>query len=178
MSRPSNAETRAVLRSRVVELARPQRDDADDAQAAEVLAFTLGQERYALEIRHVKEVIPLRELTSIPCTPPFVTGVVKVRGRISAVIDIRKFFALPDRGITDMHYIILIQSADLALGLLVDGIVGIERLTAEKVQTSLPTFSGIRADFLKGMTADHTAILDLNRILVDPRILVHEEVRN
>jgi purine-binding chemotaxis protein CheW len=40
----------------------------------------------------------------------------------------------------------------------------------------LPTLTGIRADYLKGVTAERLIVLDLARILADPRIIVHEEI--
>ena len=40
----------------------------------------------------VREVYPLKDYTPLPCTPPFVLGLVNVRGQIISVIDIKKFF--------------------------------------------------------------------------------------
>ncbi len=48
----------------------------------------------------------------------------------------------------------------------------------ETLQTSLPTLTGIRADYLKGVTADRLVVLDLARILADPKIIVHEDVES
>ena len=46
------------------------------------------------------------------------------------------------------------------------------------LQPSLPTLTGIRADYLKGVTAERLVVLDLARILADPKIIVHEEVES
>ena len=83
----------------------------------EVLEFRLSQESYALETSYVSEVYPLKDLTPLPGTPPFMLGVVNVRGRITPVIDIKRFFELPDIGLTDLHRIILVKGNDLELGL-------------------------------------------------------------
>ena len=134
------------------------------------------RERHALENRHVREVYPLKNLTPVPCTPSFVLGIVNVRGRITPVIDIKKFFDLPDQGLTDLHRIILVRGDGIELGLLADVIVGVRTLPVDRLQASLPTLTGIRADYLKGVTADRLVVLDLDRILADPKIIVHEEV--
>ena len=81
----------------------------------ELLEFRLASERYAVESRLVQEVHPLRDLTPLPCTPPFVLGIVNVRGRILPVLDLKKFFDLPERGLTDLHRIILVRGNDLEL---------------------------------------------------------------
>ena len=93
---------------------------------------------------------PLRDLTPLPCTPPFVLGIVNVRGRILPVLDLKKFFDLPEQGLTDLHRIILVSGNDLELGLLADVIVGVRSVPADSLQPSLPTLTGIRADYLKG----------------------------
>jgi len=142
----------------------------------ELLEFRLGLERYALETRHVQDVHPLRELTPLPCTPPFVLGIVNVRGRILPVLDLKKFFDLPEQGLTDLHRVILVRGNGLELGLLADVIVGVRSVAADDLQPSLPTLSGIRADYLKGVSVERLVVLDLDRILSDPKIIVHEEV--
>jgi purine-binding chemotaxis protein CheW len=105
-----------------------------------------------------------------------VHGIVNVRGRIVPVIDIKKFFDLPDKGLTDLHRIVLVRGGDLELGLLVDVIVGMRTVPVDGLQASLPTLTGIRADYLRGVTGDRLVVLDLYRILSDPKIVVDEEV--
>jgi purine-binding chemotaxis protein CheW len=174
--KPEIDDAKQILRVRAKVLARTP-DRAQTAQASlEVLEFRLAHERYALENRYVAEVCPLKELTPLPCTPPFVLGIVNVRGRILPVLDLKKFFDLPEKGLTDSHRIILVRGNDLELGLLADVIVDVRSIPADSLQPSLPTLSGIRGDYLKGVTAERLVVLDLSRILADPKIIVNEEV--
>jgi purine-binding chemotaxis protein CheW len=173
---PPNAEADRILRARAQALARPPRRAPAAGTMLELLEFSLASERYALETRHVQEVQPLRELTPLPCTPPFVLGIVNVRGRILPVLDLKRFFELPERGLTDLHRIILVRGNELELGLLADVIVGVRNIAADSLQPSLPTLTGIRADYLKGVSEDRLVVLDLERILSDPKIIIHEEV--
>jgi purine-binding chemotaxis protein CheW len=142
----------------------------------ELLEFHLAQERYALESRWVREVLIFKELTPLPGCPAFVLGIVNVRGRILPVLDIKRFFDLPEKGLTDLHRIILVSGNDLELGLLADSIVGVRSVPMADLQSTLPTLTGVRSDYLKGVTADRLVVLDLGRILADPKIIVHEEV--
>jgi purine-binding chemotaxis protein CheW len=171
----ADAEADRILRARARTLAQPP-TLAAPTRMLELLEFRLASERYALETRHVQNVHPLRELTPLPCTPPFVLGIVNVRGRILPVLDLKKFFELPEQGLTDLHRIILVQGNDLELGLLADVIVGVRSVAADSLQPSLPTLTGIRADYLKGIGEEGLVVLDLGRILADPKIIVHEEV--
>jgi purine-binding chemotaxis protein CheW len=172
----SNAEYQRILRERAQALARVPPDAVSLVTTLELLEFRLASERYALEARHVHEVHPLRELTPLPCTPEFVLGIVNVRGRILPVLDLKKFFQLPDQGLTDLHRIIHLRGNDLEMGLLADVIVGVRRIPLDRVQPSLPTLTGIRAEYLKGVSDERLVILDIDRLLSDPKIIVHEEV--
>jgi len=173
----TNTEAERILRARAKALAIPTQSMPAGAML-ELLEFRLASERYALETRHVRDVHPLRELTPLPCTPPFVLGIVNVRGRILPVLDLKKFFDLPERGLTDLHRIILVQGNDLEFGLLADVIVGVRSVAADSLQPSLPTLTGIRAEYLKGIGEDRLVVLDVERILADPKIIVHQEVEN
>ena len=168
-------DTERILRERAQTLARVPPPPAADT-ILELLEFGLASERYAIERRYVQEVHPLRELTPLPCTPPFILGIVNVRGRIVPVLDLKKFFELPERGLTDLHRTIIVRGHDLEIGLLADVIIGISGIPAESLQPSLPTLTGIRADYLKGVTDARLVVLAVDRILSDPRIIVHEEV--
>jgi purine-binding chemotaxis protein CheW len=111
-----------------------------------------------------------------PCTPSFVVGMVNVRGRILPVFDLKKVFDLPDKGLTDLHRIILVRGNDLELGLLADVIVGVRSIPVDRLQASPATFTGINNYYLKAVTAEQLVVLDLERILLDPKIIVNDEV--
>ena len=172
----ADSETDRILRGRAQALARPPSPPPAPSTMLELLEFRLASERYALETRHVQDVHSLRDLTPLPCTPPFVLGIVNLRGRILPVLDLKKFFDLPEQGLTDLHRIILVRGNDLEFGLLADVIVGVRSVAADSLQPPLPSFTGIRADYLKGIGEERLVVLDLDRILSDPKIIVHEEV--
>lgn len=175
---PATSGAKQILRARAQALARPA-EHAPLAEASlELLEFRLAQESYAVETRYVREVYPLKDLTPLPCTPPFILGIVNVRGRVTPVVDIKKFFDLPDKGLTDLNRIILVAGNELELGLLADVIVGVRNVPVESLQPALPTLTDVGAAYLKGVTAERLVVLDLARVLADPKIIVHEEVEN
>ena len=161
-----------ILRERAARLARPAQTPAPIYEL-ELLEFRLASERYAVEMRFVTEVQPLRDLTPLPGTPPFVRGIANLRGRILPVYDLKKFFALPEQGITDLHRIIVVGGADFELGLLADVITGVRGL-ARAALSPLPVLSPVAAEYLKGVTAESLVVLDLERLLSDPRIVVND----
>ncbi|MDO9450880.1 MAG: chemotaxis protein CheW, partial [Rugosibacter sp.] len=103
---PTAEETQRILKVRAQALARePVSAEAADGHV-EVVEFLLAHERYAIDLSYIREVAPMENLTPLPCTPAFVLGIVNLRGEILSVIDIRKFFDLPEKGLTDLNKII------------------------------------------------------------------------
>lgn len=171
------AAEEGILRERARRLARPTLQD-ETAGTLDVLEFRLANERYAFEASQVHDVQPLRELTQIPCTPSFLRGVVNVRGRLVPVIDLKKFFGLPDPGITDLHRVLLLRAPGIEVGLLADTVEGVHAIAIDSIGTSQTMVTAISSEYLRGITADRLVILDAKAILADPRIIVDEEVES
>ena len=89
-----------------------------------MVEFLIASERYGIESHHVREVYPVRDLTVLPCVHPHVLGVINVRGRIVSVVDLKTFFELPEKGLTDLNKAIIVATAQMELGILVDAVVG------------------------------------------------------
>ena len=173
MSQPTKSE---ILRARALALAHDPERRTTTAGVLEVIEFGLAHERYAIEAAFVREVHPLENLAPLPGTPPFLAGIVNVRGRIVPVIDIKKFFDLPEAGITDAHMLLLVHAEEMEVGILADTVVGVRSISHETIQPALPTLTGLREEYLKGVTAERLVILDAARILADRRIIIHDEV--
>jgi purine-binding chemotaxis protein CheW len=173
--RASGDETRAVLKARAEALAREDDDGALARECLEVVSFVLGQEKYGVETRYVREVCPLNELTPLPGTPRFVLGVVNVRGQVLSVVDIGKLFDLPQRGVGDLDRIIVLQHGGMEFGILGNSILGVVQVLTDELQPPLPTLTGLRREYLKGVARDRMAILDGARLLADENIIVREE---
>lgn len=173
---PGADETRRILHERALALAaEPGRTQTLD-QSIEVVEFLLAHERYAIESSYVREVYPLENLTPLPCTPSFVLGIVNLRGEIVSVIDVRKFFDFPQTGLPDLNKVIVLESGNMVFGILADVILGVRRIPLVDIQPSLPTLTGIREKYLKGITAERTVVLDAGKLLADEEIVVREQV--
>ena len=173
---PSPEETQRILKARALALAQePVPAEAAD-ERIEILEFILAYERYAVETQYVREVYPLENLTPLPCTPRFVLGIVNVRGEILSVIDLKKFFDLPEKGLTDLNKVIVLQSGNMLFGILADAIVGVRHIPLTDIQPSLPTLTGVRGEYLKGVTPERLVILDAEKLLTDEGIVVQEQV--
>lgn len=149
-------------------------DGRDEGEQLDILAFDLARETYGVELDHVREVCQLRELTSIPCAPPFLAGVMSLRGRVLPIVDLRWLFDLPAKGITELNRVVVVANAATELGLLADAVLGVRQVLAEALHGDLPTLTDLREAFLRGVTAEMLIVLDGARLLADPRLRVDD----
>jgi len=170
------AEIARILHQRAQALAMPL--SAEPEPELEVIEFLLGEEHYGIASSAVREVLALTDLARVPCTPPFVLGIINVRGEIVSVIDLKKFFALPGQDITDLNRVLLLEGRGMLFGILADRLLGVRHLASGKLQRTLPPLGGVHTDYLMGLADDRLVVLDADKLLADRRIVVYETVEN
>ena len=171
-------QKKEILERRAEELAREPEAEEMARSRLEVVEFLLAYETYAIGSAHVREVYPLTHLTPVPCAPPFVLGMTSVRGQILSIVDLKKFFELPEETLTELNKIIIVRDESVEFGILADDVLGVRSIPLDELEPSLPTLTGIRAAYLKGVTPERVVVLDVDKILSDERIVVHEEVKD
>ncbi len=164
-------EKQKILRARARALSKEKEIITQDTEV-QVLEFILAYERYGMDLSSVREVYPLKDLTPLPSAPDFVLGVIHIRGQILSLLNLKKFFGLPEKGLTDFNKVIIIENETLELGILADGIEGIRTVSSREMQANLPLLTGNRQDYLRGVTQDRLILLDAQKILSDEKIKV------
>ncbi len=173
---PSREEAAEILKARARALAEEEAGTgAADGGSIEILEFRLAFENYGIASSHVREVCPLKAFTPLPGVPPFVLGIVNVRGRIFSVIDLKRFFELPDKGLGDLNKVIILGDSMLEFGILSDEIAGVRPIRSGEIQPPLPTLTGTRQKYLKGVGRDQLVMLDAEKLLADRDLIVHQE---
>ena len=117
-------ETKQRLKARAQRLAQEANPAQERQDTLDVIEFVLADESYAVESVHVREVYPLKELTPLPGTPAHVLGIINLRGQILSVIDIKRFFDLPPKGLGNLDKVIVLRSNAMEFGILADRIIG------------------------------------------------------
>lgn len=176
---PTNAPMTAkqqIFRNRARTLAAEATADHGAIEGIDVVEIRLAHERYALESAYVREVFPLREWTPLPATPEYVLGVINVRGQILSVMDLRVFFELPREAVTKATKVVVLRSDDMELGIVADAVIEARSIALTAIRPPLPTITGIREAYLRGVAEDDLVILDAARLLADKSIIVNEQV--
>lgn len=172
---PTPKEKGAILKARARVLARETEEAGAAREFLDIIEFSLAAETYGIESAFVREVYPLKDFTPLPGTPPFVLGIVNVSGQILSVIDLKKFFNLPEKGLGQLNKVIIIRNDRMEFGILADAILDARPIPLETIQAAPSTVTGIGAEYLKGVTGERIIILDAEKILGDEKIIVHQE---
>lgn len=174
--KPSAQEKSNILKERAKALAIESVTEGEAEDRIDLLEFKVSSECYGFELKFVREVCPLKELTPLPCAPQFVIGVINVRGQIIPVNDIRGIFGLPQKGLTELDKVIILKDEDMELGVLADAVIGVGSVPVSGIQPPPPTLTGIREEYLRGVTGDRLVLLDAGKMLSGGKLIVHEEV--
>jgi purine-binding chemotaxis protein CheW len=125
------------------------------ALGGKYLTFSLGDETYGFEILKVREIIGLMHITPVPHTPPYVRGVVNLRGQVIPVVDLRTKFGMETVTSTDETCIIVVDidygGRKCNTGIIVDRVCEVLNISSENVEPP-PTFDpSVSTEFILGM---------------------------
>jgi purine-binding chemotaxis protein CheW len=142
------------------------------------VTFTLMGEEYGLPIQHVREIIELEAVTSIPSMPPVVRGVLNLRGTVVPVIDLPVKFGLPPSPLGHGNYIVVVDlvwsGESVRLGLLTAELGRVVEVTDDQV-SAVPDFgTRIQSEYLRGVArVDERFVLflDAERLLSPAELL-------
>lgn len=151
---------------------------AAETQAAipgQYLTFVLSGEIYGLGILNIKEIIDYGHLTEVPMMPPFVRGVINLRGSVVPVVDLRARFGKGNTQIVKRTGIVIVETIDDSesgqhqdIGIIVDAVNEVVEINQKDIEPP-PTFgTGLRQDFINGMAKRNdrfVILLNLNKVL-------------
>jgi len=104
-------------------MAEAAEEAALSGEVMQLVCFKLAQEEYAVDITSVQEVIKVLRITPVPQMPPFVLGVINIRGTITPVFDMRKLFKLPEKPFDDLTKILVLKHDNTVISIVVDQIL-------------------------------------------------------
>jgi purine-binding chemotaxis protein CheW len=159
--------------------AQPTDLDAPDAnpRTGKYLIFLLGLEEFGIRVTQVQEIMGIQEITTIPQTPPFIKGVINLRGKVIPLLDLRLKFGFPPEPYTSRTCIIVVRTRpgreQLTTGIIVDEVAEVANLVAQDIEDAPDFGKGVETNYLLGMAKvkDKVKILiDIDEILRSPEL--------
>jgi purine-binding chemotaxis protein CheW len=157
---------------------------ADEQQ--QYLTFMLGEEMFAIGILSIREIIEYGFVTDVPMTPPFIRGVLNLRGAVVPVVDLAVRFGRPSRENSKRTCIVIVDieaddGAQQQMGVVVDAVNEVLEIADGDIEPPPEFGARIRNDFIKSMgkiDGKFVVILDLNRVLSVEEVAVIAGVAN
>ena len=143
------------------------------ADGSQYLTFTLGQEEYGVEILKVQEIKGYAAITPIPNTPPYIKGVMNLRGTIIPVVDLRAKFGLAATEYNQFTVIIVVRVGAKVMGVIVDAVSDVLNIPSTDIQAAPDFGAQVETRFISGMAKAGeklVVLLEIEKVIGDDEI--------
>ena len=168
-------DDQAILRERAKKIAGHHAETSHGGESLLVVEFMLLPEKYCIASSYISEVLPLKDITPIPGAPAFVMGIMNIRGKIISIINLKSFFNLREKGISELNKIIVIKQNQMEFGLVTDAITGTREIDQQGLSAPPATIHGIGSEYIKGLTPEGLILLDIATILSSKSLIVDQK---
>lgn len=136
--------------SNIVKSSQDDKKEVEDV--VQLVVFSLDDEEYAVPISDLLEIIKIPEITQVPNTPEFITGISNLRGKIVVVLDLEKRFNLKHTSNKTPQHLIIAEVNQNTFGIAVDMVTEVIRVPVSLIQEAPNVVSNkIRSEYLKGV---------------------------
>jgi len=176
---PGEEQIATAYRERAAELAE-RRALERAADTIPVLVFSVGSERYGIEVGDLAEVVPFGHCTPVPEGPRELLGLINLRGEIRSVIDLARMLEIPEAGEATAGYVLILRQTIEGrspignqrltisdVGLRVDKVEQIEEVSAEALAALAEGTANLPSRYVRGLTPDRVILLSAEAILSD-----------
>lgn len=129
----------------------------------QLVVFKLGREEYGVSILQVQEIKRMTDITRVPHTPDYITGVINLRGSVLPVVDLKERLDLPAQTHTDHTRIIIVKIDEIIVGMVVDAVSEVLAIDQENIESPDAVVGGVAANFISGVgKLDNRLLILLN----------------
>lgn len=141
---------------------------APATSVSQIVSFRLANEEYGVDIMRAQEIIMPGQITRMPEVPDFICGLINLRGHVIPIVDLRKRFGLPAKEADEHTRIIVVNVAGKTIGIVVDAVTEVLRISADQVEPPPSSVAGIDHDYIRGLVKLQNKLLillNIDRIL-------------
>jgi purine-binding chemotaxis protein CheW len=143
-----------------------------DPRAGKYLVFHLAAEEFAIQVQKVREIMGVQDITQVPQTPPYVKGVINLRGKVIPVVDLRLKFEMPALEYTHRTCIIVVQVAGergtMLMGIVVDGVAEVLQVAGADVEDTPSFGKEVEVPYVMGLAkikGKVKILLDIDQVM-------------
>ena len=143
---------------------------AQTEELLQLVSFNIGQEEFGLSIQSIQEINRMVEITRVPNSPEFVSGVINLRGKVIPIINLRKRFGFPPKESDRNTRIIVVELGEMVVGFIVDAVSEVLRIPKNITEPPPSIIAGIGSEYITSVAKLENRLLillDLERILLE-----------
>ncbi len=147
-----------------------QKNQGQDDQVLQYVTFRLDDETYGIGVMQIQEVLRYTEIAAVPGAPDYVLGIINLRGNVVTVIDTRRRFGLADQEVTDATRIVVMESSNQIMGILVDSVAEVVYLKSSEIETAPNVGNEESAKFIQGVcnkNGELIILVEFDKMLTD-----------
>lgn len=144
--------------------------EARDDAIIQWVTFYLDDEKYGVRVMQVQEVLRMTEIAPVPGAPDYVVGIINLRGNVVTVVDTRKRFRLSEKESDDATRIVIIESDNQVVGIMVDSVAEVVDLRNSEIDTAPNVGSDESSKYIQGVSSiggELLILVDINKLLTD-----------
>lgn len=165
-------QTQDVLLERARRLARAPAA-APTGELSTAMVFALGDERYAVELAFVREVVRCSTWAVVPHAPKHLVGLANLRGELQAVFDLLALSGLKTQASGDAARVVVLGRDQPEFGLVVDAVGHVVVVDREKL-LPIPEAQGLSRECVLGLTREGLIVLDGGALIADRRFFIEQ----
>ncbi|MEX0605926.1 MAG: chemotaxis protein CheW [Marinobacter sp.] len=147
-----------------------QKNQSQDDQVLQYVTFRLDDETYGIGVMQIQEVLRYTEIAPVPGAPDYVLGIINLRGNVVTVIDTRRRFGLADQEVTDATRIVVMESSNQVMGILVDSVAEVVYLKSSEIEIAPNVGNEESAKFIQGVcnkNGELIILVEFDKMLTD-----------
>ncbi|CAG1017331.1 Chemotaxis protein CheW [Burkholderiaceae bacterium] len=121
------------------------------SKVLQLVGFRNGDEFFGVPISKVREIVRVPEITPVPDMPEFLKGVINLRGRIVAVVDMSRRLGTAGPGAKKANRVLILELGGSLTGLIVDSVSEIVKIDEESIEPPPEMISSIGAEYVTGV---------------------------
>lgn len=145
----------------------------------QLVKFSVADQNFGVNINQIYQIIKPQEVFKVPNTPPFIEGLINLRGKVLTVFNLRKRFNMPEKANDEDTKVLIVNMNDMLLGFTVDSVTEIVRINDEDIEDTPTTLKNFDRRFLSGVgkLGDKLILLlDLEKVLTPDEELQVQEI--
>jgi len=137
------------------------------SETKQYVSLLLNDEKYGINIMDIEEILRMLEITRVPKAPPFVEGIINIRGKVIPIVDLRKKLGIDANDYTNETRIIVVNLKGKKVGFIVDHVEEVLRVDGSLVDKAPSASTSVDNAYIKGVARlpeGMVIILDVHQI--------------